>query len=105
RFLAGDQGDQADHQCRTQQRTHQQRDHHRAAIAEQVEQFLLQYSPAGIHANSPSSDPIALTKASSRLSWPVCWRSSSGEPWATTRPLATITMRSHRAATSCMMWL
>ena len=45
------------------------------------------------------------TKASSRFDSPVCARSSSAVPCATTRPCAITTMRSHSAATSCMMWL
>ena len=36
---------------------------------------------------------------------PVCARSSSGVPSATTRPRAITTMRSQSAATSCMTWL
>src|SRR3546814_1057126 len=99
------QGQDPEQQRRHQQRPHHQRQHQRAAVARELAQFLEANRPQRTHACSPSSEPISVTKASSRLSWPVCARSSSAVPCAATRPLAITTMRSHSAATSCMMWL
>jgi hypothetical protein len=53
--------------------------------------------------NQPSSEPIATTKASSRLSY-------GGQKvvqgaWALTRPWLMMIMLSHKAETSCIMWL
>src|SRR5690606_28318786 len=102
----------AQHDRRVQQRTHQQGQRQRATVAGEVAQLLAGDRPqlaeecvAGAHACRPSSVPIALTKASSRLVSPNRSRSSSAVPEATTWPLAMMTMRSHSAATSCMMWL
>ena len=56
-------------------------------------------------ARSPVRAPASATNASSRLSCPVCARSSSGVPRATTRPAAMTTIESQSAETSCMTWL
>src|SRR5690606_27561936 len=92
-------------QHRPQQRPHHQGIGDGLAVAQVLHDLFQEYGQGGLHAISPSSLPIALTKASSRLLSPVCARSWSALPSATTRPWAMITMWSHSAATSCMMWL
>src|SRR5690606_13602439 len=94
-----------DDQQRRQDRPHQQAEHQRLAVADEFPEFLLPDDGERLHACSPSSVPMSWTNASSRLSWPVCARSASALPSATTRPCAITTMRSQSAATSCMMWL
>src|SRR5690606_1925254 len=96
---------QADDQQRRQDRPHQQAEQQRLAVADEFLEFLLPDDGERLHACSPSSVPMSWTNASSRLSRPVCARSASALPSATTRPCAITTMRSHSAATSCMMWL
>src|SRR5690606_7687027 len=104
-LLIDDEAHQHREQDRAQQRAHHQGVHHGLAVAQVLHDLLHENGQAGLHAISPSSLPIALTKASSRLLSPVCARSWSALPSATTRPRAMITMWSQSAATSCMMWL
>ena len=56
---------------RNRERNHDERDQHHAPVAERVEQLLAQDDPQRPHANRPSSEPMALTNASSRLAQPV----------------------------------
>src|SRR5438045_5046288 len=58
-----------------------------------------------LHASNPSSVPSNFTNASSSDVCPLTRSISSGVPSATMRPCPMITIRSHSAATSCMMWL
>src|SRR5690606_18688121 len=84
---------------RVQQRRDQQAEQEGAAVAEEVAPFLAHHREhaaeerSPVHACKPSSLPISLTKASSRLASPVAARSSSGVPCAATRPCAMTTMR------------
>src|SRR5581483_1299110 len=97
--------DQHHEHDRPEQRRVDQRAHHRALVAQVLANLFPPDGECRVHAASPSSDPMIFTKASSRLISPVCARSASGVSSATTRPRAITTMRSHSAATSCMMWL
>src|SRR5690606_19153486 len=79
-----------------------------AAVARDVAQLLAHHDPQGchcVHACGPSPEPMTLTKASSRLDSPVCARSSSALPEATTWPLVMMAMRAHSADTYRMMCL
>ena len=92
----GHQGEEDPDEQRIEERHHQRRGE-RAAIAQVIARLLAEdrqnFAPEGrLHASSPWSEPMILTKASSRLSWPASARSSSGVPSATTRPLAMTTM-------------
>src|SRR5205085_12440844 len=101
-LLLGEQHHLAEEQQRHHERPPQQRVHHRAAVAQVLAALLEEHQRrrTGFHAASPSAEPIALTNASSSWASPVCARSSSGVPAATTRPRATTTMWSHSAPTS-----
>src|SRR5690606_17850893 len=90
-------------QSRKQHRHQEQAEHHGAAVAEQVEELLAGNDGDGLHAALAS--PVRLTNTFSRSLSPVVARSSSGVPIAFTSPPAMTTIRSHKAATSCMMWL
>src|SRR6185369_10131640 len=104
-FARDQRVDQQHEDQRREQRPGDQGVDHGAAVAQVFAHFLEEHDQRGFHAASPSSVPISLTNASSRLASPVCARSTSGASSATTLPLAITTMRSHSAATSCMMWL
>ena len=98
------------HHQRPGNRHAKQREKNTFAITQQIDDFFASdQRQTGerktVHANNPSSLPISFTKASSRLSSPVAASTSCGVPANTARPLLMITIRSHNAATSCMMWL
>src|SRR6185312_5785577 len=100
---------------RAQQRAGEEGAGQRATVAQVLAHLLQEHGEHGAgaahfrwdgtHAARPSSLPMIFTKASSRLVSPVCALRASGVSSATTRPRAITTMRSHSAATSCMMWL
>ena len=100
-------GDGIEHHT-DQDRAEQRSDEHRedgAAVAEGVTELLARNDDRPrdrTHAAPPVCGPASATNASSRSSWPVCWRRASAVPAATTRPLASTTIVSQSADTSCM---
>src|SRR5208282_904144 len=97
---------QPDEQQRSEQRAQDQRVEQHALVAQALAALLQIDRQRRAHASSPiAAAPMILTNASSRLCSPACSRSACGLPSATTRPPPMITMRSHIAATSCMMWV
>src|SRR5690625_1045655 len=100
--LAGDKGDEDDKDDGADQGADHQGVQNDPAVAKVVEQLFEEY---GHHASSPSAEQISVTNASSRMLLPLRASRSSAVPSAATRPSEIMTMRSHRAATSCMMWV
>src|SRR5262249_43589075 len=90
------------HDQRPEQRPEYQRGDQSPAIAQILPEFLPEYAQNGPHYDRPSPVPINRTNASSRLLPPVCARSSSGVPAATTVPCAMTTTSSQSAPTSCI---
>ncbi len=97
------QSDQNRKQRGAEQRTEYQGREQGAPIPRVVQNLFPEHVQHRRH-DAASAAITALTNVSSRFPLEDCCARAAGVPAATTWPAAMITMSSHRAATSCMMW-